>query len=180
MSEQEVWRGIEEGLISVIVNPSVILGPGDWTKGSSQMFEKVWSGLKFYSTGSTGYVDVLDVAECLIKLLNSAIVNERFILNAGQMKYRKVFDTIAEILNKPKPHIKVTPFLKEVAWRVEWLKSIITNKRPLVTKETAITAMKNKSFSNQKIIDALGYEFIPISESIKRYSQWFLEEHTNS
>ena len=180
LSEQEVWRGIEEGLNSVIVNPSVILGPGDWTKGSSQMFEKVWSGLKFYSTGSTGYVDVLDVAECLIKLLNSAIINERFILNAGQMKYREVFDTIAENLNKPKPHIKVTPFLKELAWRVEWLKSIITNKSPLVTKETANTAMKNKSFSNQKIVDALGYEFIPISESIKQYSQWFLEEHTSS
>ena len=180
LSEQEVWRGVEEGLNSVIVNPSVILGPGDWTKGSSQMFEKVWSGLKFYSTGSTGYVDVLDVAECLIKLLNSAIVNERFILNAGQMKYREVFDTIAESLNKPKPHIKVTPFLKEVAWRVEWLKSKITNKNPLVTKETANTAMKNKNFSNQKIVDALGYEFIPILESIKRYSQWFLEENTNS
>ena len=96
------------------------------------------------------------------------------------MKYREVFDTIAESLNKPKPHIKVTPFLKEVAWRVEWLKSIITNKSPLVTKETASTAIKNKSFSNQKIVDALGYEFTPISESIKRYSQWFLEEYTNS
>ena len=112
--------------------------------------KKYGSGLKFYSTGSTGYVDVLDVAECLIKLLNSAIVNERFILNAGHMKYREVFDTIAENLNKPKPHIKVTPFLKEIAWRVEWLKSIITNKNPLITKETANTAMKNKSFFKPK------------------------------
>ena len=180
LSEQEIWRGIEEGLNSIIINPSVILGPGDWTKGSSQMFEKVWGGLKFYSTGSTGYVDVLDVAECLIKLLNSEIVNERFILNSGHMKYRQVFDTIAKNLNKPKPNIKVTPFLKEVAWRVEWLKSIITNKNPLITKETANTAMKNKSFSNQKIITALDHKFIPVSESIKRYSQWFLEEHTNS
>ena len=180
LSEQEVWRGIEEGLDSVIINPSVILGPGDWTKGSSQMFEKVWSGLKFYSSGSTGYVDVLDVAECLIKLLDSSVVNERFILNAGHMKYREVFDTIAENLNKPKPHIKVTPFLKEIAWRVEWLKSMITNKSPLVTKETARTAMKNKSFSNQKIVNALNYKFTPISESLSRYSKWFLEEHTNS
>lgn len=180
LSEQEVWRGVEEGLDSIIVNPSVILGPGDWTKGSSQMFEKVWSGLKFYSTGSTGYVDVLDVAECLIKLLKSDIVNERFILNSEQMKYRNIFDEIAENLNKPKPHIKVTPFLKEVAWRVEWLKSIFTNKSPLVTKETANTAMKNKSFSNQKIVTALNYTFIPISNSIKRYSKWFLDEHTNS
>lgn len=180
LAEQEVWRGIEEGLDSIIINPSVILGPGDWSRGSSQMFEKVWSGLKFYSTGSTGYIDVLDVAECLIKLMESDFVNERFILNAEQMKYRVLFDEIAKNLNKPKPHIKVTPFLKEVAWRVEWLKSIFTNKSPLVTKETANTAMKNKSFSNEKIVNALNYKFIPISDSIKRYSKWFLEEHTSS
>ena len=179
LSEQEVWRGIEEGLNSIIVNPSVILGPGDWTKGSSQMFEKVWKGLKFYSSGSTGYIDVLDVAKCVVKLLEKEIINERFILNAENKKYRDIFDSIAENLNKPKPHIKVSPLIKEIAWRIEWLKSFITNKSPLITKETANTAMKNKSFSNQKIIKALDYKFIPIEESIKHYSQWFFEEYAN-
>lgn len=29
-SEQEVWRGIEEGLNAVIVNPSIIIGPVNW------------------------------------------------------------------------------------------------------------------------------------------------------
>ena len=179
LSEQEVWRGIEEGLNSIIVNPSVILGPGDWQKGSSQMFEKVCKGLKFYSSGSTGYIDVVDVAKCVIKLLEKEIINERFILNAENKKYRDIFDSIAENLNKPKPHIKVSPLIKEIAWRIEWLKSFITNKSPLITKETANTAMKNKSFSNEKIIKALDYKFIPIEESIKHYSQWFLEENTN-
>ena len=179
LSEQEVWRGIEEGLNSIIVNPSVILGPGDWQKGSSQMFEKVWKGLKFYSSGSTGYIDVLDVAKCVVKLLEKEIINERFILNAENIKYRDIFDSIAENLNKPKPHIKVSPLIKEIAWRIEWLKSFITNKSPLITKETANTAMKNKSFSNEKIIKALDYKFIPIEESIKHYSQWFLEEYAN-
>ena len=179
LSEQEVWRGIEEGLNSIIVNPSVILGPGDWTKGSSQMFEKVWKGLKFYSSGSTGYIDVVDVAKCVIKLLEKEIINERFILNAENKKYRDIFDSIAENLNKPKPHIKVSPLIKEIAWRIEWLMSLITNKSPLITKETANTAMKNKSFSNEKIIKALDYKFIPIEESIKHYSQWFLEEYAN-
>ena len=179
LSEQEVWRGIEEGLNSIIVNPSVILGPGDWQKGSSQMFEKVWKGLKFYSSGSTGYIDVVDVAKCLIKLLEKEIINERFILNAENKKYRDIFDSIAENLNKPKPHIKVSPLIKEIAWRIEWLMSLITNKSPLITKETANTAMKNKSFSNEKIIKALDYKFIPIEESIKHYSQWFLEEYAN-
>ena len=180
LSEQEVWRGVSEGLNSIIVNPSVILGPGDWTKGSSQMFEKVWNGLRFYSTGSTGYVDVLDVAECLIKLIKSDIVNERFIINSENMRYRQIFDSIAENLNKTKPHIKVTPLLKEIAWRIEWLKSKITNKSPLITRETANTSMTNKSFSNKKIVNALNYKFIPISDSIKRYSQWFMQNHTNS
>lgn len=179
LSEQEVWRGIEEGLNSIIVNPSVILGPGDWQKGSSQMFEKVWKGLKFYSSGSTGYIDVLDVAKCVVKLLEKEIINERFILNAENIKYRDIFDSIAENLNKPKPHIKVSPLIKEIAWRIEWLMSLITNKSPLITKETANTAMKNKSFSNEKIIKALDYKFIPIEESIKHYSQWFLEEYAN-
>jgi len=179
LSEQEVWRGIEEGLNSIIVNPSVILGPGDWKKGSSQMFEKVWKGLKFYSSGSTGYIDVVDVAKCVIKLLEKEIINERFILNAENKKYRDIFDSIAENLNKPKPHIKVSPLIKEITWRIEWLMSLITNKSPLITKETANTAMKNKSFSNEKIIKALDYKFIPIEESIKHYSQWFLEEYAN-
>jgi len=179
LSEQEVWRGIEEGLNSIIVNPSVILGPGDWQKGSSQMFEKVWKGLKFYSSGSTGYIDVVDVAKCVIKLLEKEIINERFILNAENKKYRDIFDSIAENLNKPKPHIKVSPLIKEIEWRIEWLMSLITNKSPLITKETANTAMKNKSFSNEKIIKALDYKFIPIEESIKHYSQWFLEEYAN-
>ncbi len=179
LSEQEVWRGIEEGLNSIIVNPSVILGPGDWQKGSSQMFEKVWKGLKFYSSGSTGYIDVVDVAKCVIKLLEKEIINERFILNAENKKYRDIFDSIAENLNKPKPHIKVSPLIKEIAWRIEWLKSLITNKSPLITKETANTAMKNKSFSNEKIIKTLDYKFIPIEESIKYYSKWFLEEYAN-
>ena len=64
--------------LKVILNPSVILGPGDWTKGSSQIFQKIYDGLKYYTSGSTGYVDVTDVAEWSIKLLESDIKNESF------------------------------------------------------------------------------------------------------
>ena len=87
-SEQEVWRASQEGIDVVIINPSVILGPGDWTKGSSQIFQKLYKGLKFYTTGSTGYVDVVDVASCAILLLQSDIKNERFIVNGANLKFR--------------------------------------------------------------------------------------------
>lgn len=178
LSEQEVWRGTQEGLDAVIVNPSVILGPGDWSKGSSQLFETVWDGLKYFTTGSTGYVDVVDVADILVKLTNSDIVNERFILNSENLLYSQVFEWIAEDLNRPKPHIKVTPFVKELAWRLEWVKSLFTGKSPLITKETANKSMINSSYANAKISEALSYEFTPIRESIKKYSKWFMSEKT--
>ena len=112
------------------------------------MFEKVWNGLKFYSSGSTGYIDVVDVAKCVVKLLESEIINERFILNAENIKYRDIFDSIAENLNKPKPHIKVSPLIKEIMAN-RMVKSFITNKSPLITKETANTAMKKKVFQTK-------------------------------
>jgi nucleoside-diphosphate-sugar epimerase len=180
LSEQEVWRGTQEGLDAVIVNPSVILGPGDWSKGSSQLFEKVWDGLKYFTTGSTGYVDVIDVANVIVQLSESDVVNERFILNSENLAYSQVFEWIAEDLNRPKPHIKVTPFIKELAWRLERVKSLITRKSPLITKETANKSMANSSYSNAKISKTLSYKFIPIRESIQKYSRWFLSEKTSS
>ena len=176
LSEQEVWRASAEGLDVVIINPSVILGPGDWKKGSSQIFEKIYKGLKFYSTGSTGYVDVSDVADSIIQLLFSDIKNERFIINGANLKYQDCFNRIALALGKKKATIRVTPFLKEIVWRVEALKSFITRKSPLITRETANNAMTESSFSASKIKSALSFQFTEIDVTIKKYANWFISD----
>ena len=175
-AEQEVWRAAAEGLKVVIVNPSIIFGPGNWNKGSSQIFKKIFNGLRFYSEGGSGYVDVVDVADAVLKLLFSNIHNERFILNSVNLSYRKCFDKIAFYLNKPKATIKVTPILKEISWRLEWLKSTFTGAKPLITKETAHNAMVFRKYSNKKIKEFIDFEFTPIDETIKKYSKWFIKE----
>jgi nucleoside-diphosphate-sugar epimerase len=175
-AEQEVWRASQEGLGVVIVNPSVILGPGDWNKGSSQIFQKIHSGLKFYTTGSTGYVDVMDVANSLVDLLLSSVKNERFIINGANLKYRDCFDRIAVAFGKPKASIKVTLFLKELAWRLEGIRSFITLKTPLLTKETANSAMTDGAYSNEKIKNEIDFQFTPIEQTIKKYCNWFIAD----
>ena len=175
-AEQEVWRASQEGLDVVIVNPSVILGPGDWNKGSSQIFQKIHSGLKFYTTGSTGYVDVMDVANSLVALLLSSVKNERFIVNGANLKYRDCFDSIAIALGKPKASIKVTPFLKELAWRLEAIRSFITSKTPLLTKETATSAMTDGTYSTEKIKKEIDFQFTEIETTIEKYANWFLAD----
>ena len=172
-AELEVWRASQEGIDVVISNPSLILGPGDWKKGSSQIFNKIYRGLNYYTDGSTGCVDVIDVANCAILLLNSDIKNERFIINGENIKYRDLFNLIADGFGKKRPNIKVTPFIKEIAWRVDYLISIITGRKSLITKESANSAMNKRMYSNEKIIKNIGYRFIPIQESINRYCKWF-------
>jgi dihydroflavonol-4-reductase len=175
-AEQEVWRASQEGLDVVMVNPSVILGPGDWTKGSSQIFQKIHKGLKFYTTGSTGYVDVNDVAESVLQLLFSEIKNERFIVNGANLKYRDCFDRIALAFNKPKATIKVTPLLKEIAWRVEAVRAFFTAQKPLLTRETANSAMTSSTFDTSKIEKMINFQFTDIDTTIKKYADWFIAD----
>ena len=175
-AEQEVWRASQEGLNVVIVNPSVILGPGDWNTGSSQIFQKIHSGLKFYTPGSTGYVDVVDVANSLVTLLSSDVKNERFIVNGANLKYRDCFDRIAVAFNKPKATIKVTPLLKEIAWRLESVRSYFLGTKALLTRETANSAMTNSSFSTAKIKEVINFNFTDIDATIKKYTDWFIKD----
>ena len=139
-SECEVWRGMEEGLSAVIVNPSVILGSGYWNSGSCALFKKIWDGLKYYPTGATGFIDVRDVARAIVELMESNIHSERFILNAENKSFRDFFTKVAKHLDKKAPSIAVTPLLRALAWRGEWLRAKITGVRPIVTRETVRTS----------------------------------------
>jgi dihydroflavonol-4-reductase len=176
-AEREVWRGITEGLPAVIVNPSVIIGPGNWNSGSCQMFQQSWNGLKFYTEGVNGYVDVKDVAKAMIMLMESDIINSRFIVSSENLNYQTFFSMVAERLGKKKPSIKATAFLSQLAWRAEKLKSLATNKKPLITKETARTAFQKFYYSNEKIKKTLGFEFVPMNTSIKQTCDFFLKDN---
>lgn len=174
-AEREVWRGVAEGLDAVIVNPSVVLGVAGQGMGSSRLFNVVWEGLKFYPPGINGFVDVRDVARAMVMLMESEIKNERFILNSENLTYKRLFDLIAGGFGKPGPNIGVSPFLSGLSWRVEKVLSSFKGRKPLITKETARTAVQRYEYSNEKIKDAIGFGFIPIEESIRHFCNVFAE-----
>ena len=151
LAELEVWRGIGEGLNAVIVNPVIILGAGDWNSGSSQMFKSVYDNFPWYTEGITGFVDVRDVASAMIQLMDSEIEAERFIVCAENKTYRDVFNLIAKAFGRAVPRKKVSPLLAKIVWRFEKIKSLITGKNPLVTKETSATALAKVNFDNTKL-----------------------------
>lgn len=167
LGELEVWRGIGEGLEAVMVNPVVILGAGDWNAGSSQLFKSAYDEFPWYTTGITGFVDVRDVATVMIRLMESDINAQRFILSAENRSYRDVFNLIAKNFGKKPPHKEVTPFLAKIVWRLEAIKSHFTGKAPLVTKETAITALAKVEFDNRKLNQYLpDFQYRKIEDTI--------------
>ena len=176
MSEMEVWRGVEEGLNAVIVNPSLILGPGNWSNSSSTLFETAYKGMPFYSDGTNGFVDVRDVAKATIELMDKGVFGERFILNAENWLLRNSFSAMAKALGTKVPHIPLSKNLAGVYWRLEWLKSFVFGSQPKVTKETVNTAFSTTRYSNQKIKDLLGIEFIPVQQSIEEFSRFYLND----
>ena len=174
LAELEVWRGIAEGLSAVIVNPSLILGEGDWQKSSTQLFKYVYDGRPYYTEGTVNYVDVRDIAEAIYQLVLSEIESERFILSAGTATYRQLFAAIADGFGKKPPHIKVGSGLAGVIWRVEAVRSWLTGSRPLITKDTARSAAHHFEFSNAKIKKALSFDFQPLDKTVKRVCESFL------
>ncbi len=176
LAEREVWRGIAEGLDAVIVNPSIIIGPAHGKGISTKMFQQVWKGLKFYTEGVNGFVDVRDVSSAMILLMENSITNQRFILNSENYSYRELFNRIAFCLGKPKAHIKVSNFTAGIAWRAAYLGSLLTGNRPFITKETARTSMRCYFYSSEKFRELTGMKFIPVKQSIEDACRVFLEQ----
>ncbi len=166
-SEMEVWRGIAEGLEGVILNPSIILGYGNWNHSSSVIFKAVYQQFPWYTTGVNGFVDVKDVARAAVVLMESHISGERFIINGDNWSYEKVFNTIADAFGKKRPHRKVTPLLAELAFYGQKIKSLFTSHHPLLTRETIRIAQSETYYINSKITKALpGFYFTPLEKTI--------------
>lgn len=170
LAEMEVWRGISEGLNAAMVNPVIIIGEhGDWTKGSMNIFRNIYNGFKWFTTGSTGFVDADDVAKAMVLLMDSNITAERFVISAENIAYKSLFEMIADAFAVKRPYTKVTPFISAMVWRFEKIKSLLSGSDPLITKETARTGMTAATFDNTKFLKAFpSFSYKPLQESVQR------------
>jgi dihydroflavonol-4-reductase len=176
LGELEVWRGIAEGLNADIVNPSVIIGPGDWQQSSSRFFDVIFRGLKYYTKGTTGFVDVRDVTKAMILLMNSEISGERFILNSANMSIKDFFEKIALSLEVKAPARYASPLLTSLAWEIEYIKYLFSGLMPKITRQSARTSHTVRQYSGKKIIDQLNFVYTPIDESIANTARLYLQE----
>lgn len=164
-SEMEVWRGIAEGLDAVIVNPSLIIGANAGKSGTGKIFANAKKGLKYYTAGSCGFVDVEDVAKSMITLMDTTITGQRYIVNAENWTWKNLLTVTAENFGNKPPQTELKPWALGLAWRFSSLLGAISNFRGL-DKVSAQAASKSLNYCNKKLKKAIGIEFKPISRSI--------------
>lgn len=179
LAENEVWRGVGEGLCAAIVCPSLILGAGDWSSGSPQIMTVVNKEFPFYTGGVNGWVGVGDVVNAMVQLMASDIEGERFIVSEGNHAYREIFTMMANALGKKPPRIKATPLMTGIIWRANAIWSRITGANPVITQETASTAHSISLYNNGKLLQALkGFAYTPIDACIAEMAVAFKADHT--
>lgn len=175
-AEMEVWRGSQEGVEMVIVNPGVILGPGFWEDNTGAFFKKTANGFQFYTEGATGFVGVYDVVKAMTQLMDSAVVNERFVLVSENKSYREIANTIAKYLKVNPPSKKVSKTLTSIFWRLNYLWSKLTGASQLLTRHTAASLHSETAYSSRKIIESQGFEFTALEKDIERICRYYQKD----
>lgn len=167
LGEQEVWRGIAEGLSAVIVNPGMILGSGRWSEGTSRFFSLIDGGFPFIPDGAATWVDVRDVVRAMYQLMSSDVESERFVLVAGIQSYNDFFTSVASSLGKKINWISIPAVIQTLILPFAWLAARLSGKRPFITRESLKLSKNSFFYKTDKSLTIPGFnKYVPVSQSI--------------
>lgn len=166
LAEQEVWRGFAEGLKGAIVNPGIILGAGFWDSGPLGLIKMVDKGFPFYPTGTTGFVDVRDVAEFMIHALENQLNEERYVLVAENASYQKVLSSMAKNLGKKPPQFAIHPMLRKTVSLSLSLGALFGLQSELISPESLEGSAKKNLYNNSKSLEVKSFSYRPLEETL--------------
>lgn len=177
--EREVWRGTEEGLNAVIVNPGIILGPGFWHQSSGKLFETCYKGNPFYTNGSSATIDAKDVASCMIQLTEKKEFSKRFVLIEDNYSYKEILLKVHKALGKKEPSIEAGKVLLTIGKWIDKIRAFITSKEQLITKETINASLDTNSYNNKKVKEVLNYQFMSLQNTVTFVCDAYLNDFKN-
>ncbi|MBT8261360.1 MAG: NAD-dependent epimerase/dehydratase family protein [Bacteroidia bacterium] len=175
-SEMEVWRGTQEGLDSVIINPGVIMGSGHWHSGSGAIVKMVAKGTKYYTEGGVSIVDVRDVVHAMIKLMDSDIINERFVLAGENITYKVLLSQLANSLGVSAPKKSISKWKLDGLRKLDWLSSKLSGSRRRLLKSTVDSMYKKSYYDGSKISKFVDFTYTNSEETLRRVGKNYLKD----
>ena len=167
-AEMEVWRGSQEGLDVVIVQPGVIIGEGIWSSASGGIFRTIAKGLKFYTPGGIGIVDVKDVVKAMIYLTKSELKNQAYILVGENILYKKLLTKISNKLHRKAPKLLISKILMLSFANFDWVLNKLFKTRRKLLKSTVRNLFKRSFYDSSKITTTTNFNFRDLDKTIER------------
>ena len=167
-AEMEVWRGSQEGLDVVIVQPGVIIGEGIWSSASGGIFRTIAKGLKFYTPGGIGIVDVKDVVTAMIYLTKSELKNQAYILVGENILYKKLLTKISNKLHRKAPKLLISKTLMLSFANFDWVLNKLFKTRRKLLKSTVRNLFKRSFYDSSKITTTTNFNFRDLDKTIER------------
>lgn len=176
-AEIEVWRGSQEGLQIVMVNPGVIIGPGFWNSGSGSAFSRIDKGLNYHFPKVTGFVGIKDVVQAMQTLMESDIRNEKFILVSENLSFTEFFSLTADSIKRPRPNKLLKKWMINLGWFFQKIGSLFGSKQQF-SSNSAEALYERTYFSSEKIKNELSFNFTPITEVIAETGNFYRQDNS--
>ena len=166
-AELEVWRGEQEGLEVLVVNPSVIFGKLAYERSSGGLYQLVIKGATFFPAGNLNYIDVRDAAKITRTLIEKNAWGERFVLTKESISYESFFQQAAQVLGGTPPKNRLPNWI--ISWGFPILKvlSWMLGKKLPLTAQVAKNAQRKTQFSNQKVQRYLNFRYRDLQDTLE-------------
>jgi dihydroflavonol-4-reductase len=166
-AEVEAWRGEQEGLQLIVVNPSILLGKISDERSSTAIYSFVLDENNYFPAGDVNYLDVRDAAKMIRLLVEKNAWGERFILNRESIPYEIFFKKMADVFEKKPPFKVANGFLLKLAvFFIGFLRVYNLTKNPL-NRQTAKLSQQKILYQNTKVNSFLNFEFTNLEETFK-------------
>jgi len=165
-AEMEAWRGSQEGLNLLVVNPSILLAKVNDKRSSTQIYNYLFEGRHFYPSGNVNYIDIRDAAHLVSKLFQDKIWGERFILSKESLPYKDFFERMGEEFQIKAPNKRISTRLLKVLLFFNSLASLLGLGSSILSRQTALIAQQKVFFDNGKIEKQFEFKYKSLKETL--------------
>ncbi len=176
LAELEMLKGIEKGLNTTIVNPSIVIGPRDINAHGGIIVRGIKHGqFPAYVEGGINLVSVHDVVKGAIAAVDLGCCGERYILGGVNLTIKEVFELTAKVVCGKAPRIKVPNWLVKFTAKGFDLFGYLTGLKLGLTSDLVAAAGLYNWYSIEKAQKELGYKPTSIEKAIREAYEWYVE-----
>ena len=180
-AELVVKKAYNQGLKTIIINPTGIIGPYDYkpSRMGQVILNIMNQKMLFTINAGFNWVDVRDVCDAAIKSVEAGEYGQSYIVPGRWASFEELADIISDIIGKNTRWITLPFWVAYCFLPFAYLSAKLSGKRPSFSKGSLhALAVQSKKVSLDRAKNKLNYQPRPLEETLKDTIHW-INNHVN-